>query len=163
MTWKLIRLPAALLGLALAGCGDSKKPPPEPPPPPPPTLELKVTGSADQNPGADRTPGPVSIHVYDLASTHSFSKADVFALTDHEQATLGADDLGSIDFVLKPSETQTLKRDLKPGTQSIGVLALFYDIDNARWRASAAVAAHGPTRLVLTVGRLSVSLKPAGP
>jgi type VI secretion system protein VasD len=149
--------------LALAGCGDSKKPPPEPPPPPPPTLELKATGSADQNPGADKTPGPVSIHVYDLAGTEKFGKADVFALTDHEQAVLGADDLGSTDFVLRPSETQTLKQDLKPGTQFIGVLALFYDIDNAQWRASAAVAVHGLTRLVLSVDKLSVSLKPAGP
>jgi type VI secretion system protein VasD len=159
MTWRLIRLPVALTGLALAGCGDSKPPPP----PPPPTLELKVSGSADQNPGADNTPGPVSIHVYDLAGTGTFNKADVFALTDYEQATLGADDLGSSDFVLKPSETQTLKRELKPGTQAIGVLALFYDIDNARWGASAAVAPHGPTNLVLTVDRLSVSLKAAGP
>ncbi len=161
MTWRLIRLPVAFMCLALAGCGGSKKPPPEPPPPS--TLELKVNGSADQNPGADKTPGPVSIHVYDLAGTEKFSKADVFALTDHEQATLGADDLGSTDFVLKPSETQTLKHDLKPGTQSIGVLALFYDIDNAQWRTSAAVAAHGLSKLVLSVDKLSVSLKPAGP
>ncbi len=160
MTACISRLPLAFVCLALAGCGGDKKPPPEPPPP---SLELKATGSADQNPGADKTPSPVSIHMYDLAGIEKFSKADVFALTDHEQATLGADELGSTEFVLKPSETQTLKQDLKPGTQAVGVLALFYDIDNAQWRASAAVAPHGLTKLNLTVNKLSVSLKPAGP
>ena len=107
MTWKLTHLVLALACSPVAGCGGSKPPPP--PPPPPPTLELTVTGSADQNPGADKMPNPVAVHVYELATTQKFSKADVFALIEHEQATLGADELGSTDLVLKPSETQVIK------------------------------------------------------
>ena len=42
----------ALSTITLAGCGKSDPPPP----PPPPVLELTVSGSADQNPGADGTP-----------------------------------------------------------------------------------------------------------
>jgi type VI secretion system protein VasD len=160
MTCSPPRLLLALACTALAGCGGSKPPPP--PPPPPPTLELTVTGSADLNPGADKAPEPVTIHVYELAATQKFGKADVFALVDHEPATLGADDLGSTDFVIKPAEKLVVRQDLKPGTQAIGVLALFYDIDNAQWRASAPVAAHGPSKLDLAVGRLSLSLTPAG-
>jgi type VI secretion system protein VasD len=121
-----------------------------------------VTGTADQNPSANGAPQPVAIHLYQLAATQKFTKADVFALTEHEQATLGSDDLGSSDFVLRPSEKQDIKQDLKPGTQALGVVVLFYNIDNAQWRASAPVAASGPSKLILNVGKLSVSLKPAG-
>jgi type VI secretion system protein VasD len=146
---------AALVLLALSpGCSG--------PPPPPPVLELMANGGADQNPGADGKPQPVSVHLYQLAATQKFSKADVFALIEHEQATLGADDLGSNDFVLKPSDKQVVKQPLKTGTQALGIVVLFYDIDNAQWRASAPVLASGLTKLVLDVTRLSVSLKPAG-
>jgi type VI secretion system protein VasD len=148
-----------VLSVTLAGCGGSKPPPP---PPPPPTLELTVTGSADLNPTADGTPRPVVVHLYQLAATQKFSTADFFALVEHEQATLGPDDLDASDFVLRPSEKQEVKQDLKPGTKALGVVAWFYDIDNAQWRASAPVAANGPTKLLLDVGKLSVSLKPAG-
>ena len=43
----------ALSTITLAGCGKSEPPPP----PPPPVLELTVSGSADQNPGAVGRPG----------------------------------------------------------------------------------------------------------
>ena len=104
----------------------------------------------------------MAVHLYQLAATQKFANADVFALVEREQATLGPDDLGSNEFVLKPSEKQEVKQDLKPGTKALGVVAWFYDIDNSQWRASAPVAANGPTKLALDVGKLSVSLKPAG-
>ena len=146
-----------LAALTLAGCGGSP-----PPPPPPPVLDLTVTGSADQNPAADGSARPVAVHLYQLAGMSKFSNADVFAIVEHEQATLGSDDLGSSQSVLRPSEKQEMKQDLKPGTKVLGVVVWFHDIDNAEWRASAPVAANGPTKLVLNVGKLSVSLKPAG-
>ncbi len=146
----------ALSTLTLVGCGKSDPPPP----PPPPVLELTVSGSADQNPGADGTPRPVAVHLYQLAATDKFTNADGFAWVEHEQSTLGADELSSSEFVLKPSEKQEIKQDLKPGTKALGVAVWFYDINNAQWRASAPVAANGTTKLVLNVGKLSVSLEP---
>jgi type VI secretion system protein VasD len=148
----------ALSTATLVGCGKSDPPPP----PPPPVLELTVSGSADQNPGADGTPRPVAVHLYQLAATDKFTNADGFAWVEHEQSTLGADELSSNEFVLKPSEKQEMKQDLKPGTKALGVAVWFYDIDNAKWRASAPVAANGPTKLVLNVGKLSFSLEPPG-
>lgn len=138
--------------VALAACGSS--------PPPPAVLELAVQGSADQNPSPSGTAEPVAVHLYQLASTAKFERADVFALVEREAATLGQDVLASEEFVLSPSEKQTIKRELKKGTQSLGVLVLFRDIDHAKWRATAPVAASGPTKLALTVGRLSVDLGP---
>jgi type VI secretion system protein VasD len=147
----------ALSTTTLVGCGKSDPPPP---PPPPPVLELTVSGSADQNPGEDGTPRPVAVHLYQLAATDKFTNADGFAWVEHEQSTLGADELSSSEFVLKPSEKQEMKQDVKSGTKALGVAVWFRDIDNAKWRASAPVAANGTTKLVLNVGKLSVSLEP---
>jgi len=95
-----------------------------------------------------------------LASTSKFDPADVFALVEHENETLGDDLLGSDAFVLVPSEERQVKHELKKGTQMLGVAVLFRDIDHAKWRATSRVAAHGPTRLALAIDALSITLGP---
>jgi len=139
--------------LFLQGCGG--KPPP---PPPPAVLDLTVKAGRDQNPEANGQPAPVAIHLYQLAATGGFERADVFALTEHEAATLGADLLQSEIFNFAPGETRTLKRMLKPGAQFLGVAVLFRDIDHATWRAIAPVAATGPTTLTLSTTKLLATL-----
>jgi type VI secretion system protein VasD len=132
-----------------------------PAPKPPPVLTLVMTGSADQNPDLSGKPSPVAVRIYQLTATAKFERGDVFALTEHEQQTLGQDDAGSQEFVLSPGESQTKTFELKPGVQSVGVVVLYRDIDNARWRATAPAATSGPTKLALTVGKLAITLKPA--
>ena len=147
-------LAGGLTLLVLAACA--------PAPPPPPVLDLTVAGSAGQNPSAAGMAQPAAVHVYELASTEKFERADVFALVDKEQATLGTDLLASSDFVLLPSEKREIKKDMKPGTHAIGVVVLFQKIDQAQWRAMAAVADKGTTRLSLDVDTLAVTLKQSG-
>jgi type VI secretion system protein VasD len=136
--------------LWLARCGSS--------PPPPPSLNLTITAGADQNPDPAGQPAPVAIRLYQLASDTAFARADVFALTDHEAATLGADDLGSEEIVIAPGEHLSIAHPLQPGARVLGVAVLFRDIDRAAWRAQAPLAGHGPTRLVLTTAKLRVTL-----
>lgn len=142
-----------LAGLALTQCA--------PPPKPPPVVTLMMKGSADQNPSTGGAPSPVAVKVFELTATAKFERADVFALTEREQQTLGTDSLGSQEFVLSPSEARTVVIEPKPTVQSIGVVALFRDIDQAQWRAVAPIATSGPTKLAVTIGKLSVTLKPA--
>ena len=127
-------------------------------PPPPAVLTLTLLGSADQNPDPSGHPTSVAVHLYQLTATAKFERADVFALTEHEQQTLGTDDLGSEELVLQPGETRTITRDLKPNAQFIGVAVLFRDIDRAQWRGMAPVAASGPSRHALTIKALSATL-----
>lgn len=136
----------------LAGCG--------PTPPPPAVLDLSVRAGADQNPNAAGVPAPVAIRVFFLTATAKFERADVFALTEREAATLGADSMGSEEFVLRPGETRAINRMPKSGVQFLGVAVLFRDIDRAAWRAVAPVAASGPTKLLLTTGGIRVALAP---
>ncbi len=146
-------VPVLAAPLALLRCA--------PPPKPPAVLTLVMTGSADQNPDLSGKPAPVAVRIYQLTATAKFERGDVFALTEHEQQTLGQDDAGSQEFVLSPGETQTKTFELKPGVQAVGVVVLYRDVDHAQWRADAPVATSGPTKLALNVGKLAITLKPA--
>jgi type VI secretion system protein VasD len=136
---------------ALAACG-------APPPPPPPVLDLTISAGADQNPDPAGHPAPVAVRLYQLVGTGRFERADVFALTEREAQTLGDQSLGSEEVILRPGETRTIHRELKPGVQALGVAVLFRDIDRARWRAVSPVAPHGPTRLTLTISGITATL-----
>jgi type VI secretion system protein VasD len=149
-------LPLAL-ALLLAGC------PADTAPPPPPTLALTIAGGADQNPDPEGHPTPVAVRIYQLAATAAFERSDVFALTEREQATLGADSLGSEELIVAPGETREVAHELKPGVQAIGIVVLFRDIDHAQWRAVAPAAASGPTTLMLGTSGTSATLAPAEP
>ncbi len=137
---------------ALAGCA--------PPPKPPAILSLNIVGSTDQNPGATGTASSVAIRVYQLTATAKFERADVFALTEREAQTLGADSVGSQEFVISPSQQREVTLELKPMVQWVGAVALYRDIDNAQWRAVAPVATSGPSRLTLSIGKLAIKLQP---
>ncbi len=136
----------------LAGCGG--KPPP---PPPPPVLDLTIAAGADQNPEQNGQPAPVAIQLYQLTATGVFERADVFALSEREAATLGADLLQSEGFNLAPGETRQVQRTLKTGTQFLGAAVFFRDIDHAKWRVFAPVLASGVTKLALKTAKLTVS------
>jgi type VI secretion system protein VasD len=150
MNRRLILVLPALL--ALTQCGS--------PPPPPPVLNLTITGTADQNPDAGGRASPVAVRVYQLSGTAKFEQADIFALKDAEAKTLGTEAAaGSLEYLIAPGDTKTVKIDLKPMVSSIGVAVMYRDIDHAKWRADAAAQAHGPTTLSATVGKLALTLK----
>jgi type VI secretion system protein VasD len=127
-------------------------------PPPPAVLTLTVIGGADQNPDTSGQGATVAVRLFQLKSNAGFERADVFALTEREQQTLGTEGLGSEEFVIQPGESRTITRELKPGAQFIGTAVLFRDIDRARWRGIAPVAASGPSRRPLTITRLTAAL-----
>ena len=122
-----------------------------------------IVAGADQNPNASGRASPVAVRLYYLGASAKFERADIFALTEREKATLGEDSLGSEEFVLTPGETRTIDRVPKTGVQFLGVTALFRDIDHATWRAQAPVAASGPTRLRLDISGITVALAPQPP
>jgi len=146
-------LPIVVAPLALLRCA--------PPPKPPPVLTITMVGSADQNPDTNGKASPVAVRIYQLVATAKFERSDVFALTEHEQETLGQDDAGSQEFLLSPGETQTQTFGLKAGVNAIGVVVLYRNIDQSQWRADAPAADSGPTKLLLNVGKLAITLKPA--
>lgn len=149
------RLLLAAPALLLARCGAP------PPPPPPPVLHLTIKGGADQNPDTAGRAVPVSVRLFFLGGTGRFEAADVFALTERERATLGEDAVGSEGAIVRPGETLTIEREMKPATKFLGVAVLFRDIDGAKWRLSHPIAPSGPTKLLLTTAGNAATLAPA--
>ncbi|WP_237217088.1 type VI secretion system lipoprotein TssJ [Falsiroseomonas oryziterrae] len=142
---------AALASLAaLAACAS--------PPPPPPSIVLEVEGGANQNPDPTGRPSPVALSVFFLNATARFERADVFALTERERATLENDSAGSEQFVIGPGERRTINRELRQGVQAIGIVALFRDVDSgARWKAVQAIAPSGSTTIRVRLDRNTVT------
>lgn len=146
---RLLAAPALAL---LAHCGG---------PPPPAVVELRLKAGADQNPDPSGKPVSVATRLYLLNAAGRFQAADVFALVERERATLGEDDAGMEEVVLRPGESREMKLHPKPGVRYLGAAVLFRDIDRARWRAVAPIAASGPTSLTLSISGTQVKLAPS--
>jgi type VI secretion system protein VasD len=150
---------AMLAGLiALSGCGGGEKKPPPPPPPPPTTLSLQLTAAPDVNPDGTGTPGPLRVRVLQLADTNALAQADFFTLDADPAKVLGPALLGSADVVLRPGQTVTLTPEVKPETKFIGVVAAYYAIDKAKWRAWLPVKPHVANAMGARFGADSVTL-----
>lgn len=153
----------AFLGLAsfafaaLAGCGG-------PPPPPPTIANIAISASADANPDAAGAGAPVAVRVYQLTSAAAFEQADFFELYQREQEVLGADLVGRDELVIPPGGSQQLNKELKPGVNFIGIVAVFRDVQRANWRATAAPPPNQTTAIQVSVQGLNVnvSMAPAG-
>ncbi len=147
----MLRRTMLLAPLALlVRCGSS--------PPPSPVLMLTIQAGADQNPDPAGHPTPVAIRIYELASTASFERADVFALIERQAEVLGADLVASDEVLVAPGERRNVTRDLKPNTRFIGAIALFRAIDQATWRVDMPAAPNGPTRMSLATRGLELTV-----
>ncbi|HEV2674186.1 MAG TPA: type VI secretion system lipoprotein TssJ, partial [Aliidongia sp.] len=152
----LTRLLAGTAAVTLAACAS-------PPPPPPPTkVVLSITSTATVNPGADGTPAPVMLRIYQLGAAGTFEKADFFQLNDKDQALLGPDLLGKDQAVLTPGGSQKMEFEVKPGTRFIGVTAAYRDIDHAVWRADVPVPPNATTNIAVNADKLKLSATAGG-
>lgn len=150
---------AAFVCALLVGCGGA------PPPPPPTVASVALAAATNVNPDAGGAAAPVAVRVYQLASTATFDTADFFQLYQNDQSVLGADMLGREEVVLAPGAAQQLTVEMKPGAKFIGVVAAFRDIQNAKWRGSAAPPANQTSQVQISVNGLNVDvviLPPSG-
>ncbi|WP_291295954.1 type VI secretion system lipoprotein TssJ [Elioraea sp.] len=130
--------------------------------PPPPVVDLAITIGPAVNPGIDGRPLPVAVRLYLLTAAGKFESADVFALMEREQATLGAELIAREELTFTPGASRTITREADSRTRFLGVAVLFRDIDRAKWKTIQPVASTGTTRLRLVADRLEAALTPAG-
>jgi len=127
----------------------------------PAAVDLTVKASPDLNRNQAGAPLSVAVRLYSLSDRGRFASADVYALMTHERAVLGQEVAGSDEIVVRPGETRKVAITPKPGVRYLGVAVLFHDIDRARWRAIAPIAASGQTRLVLAISSNKAELEAA--
>lgn len=136
----------ALAGLA--GCASK-----------PPRLDGRVVGGAALNPSVSRRPSPVMLRIYELRAATLFTQLDFMALFQRDQAELAADLLSREEFMLAPGETRPWGRPLHKDTRHLGVIAVFRDLEKARWRAIAAVRPGQPQKVLIRADALDVSVE----
>lgn len=125
----------------------------------PPRLEGRVVGAASLNPSVSRRPSPLMLRVYELRSATLFMQLDFMALFQRDQAELAADLLSREEFMLAPGETRPWGRALHKDTRHLGVLAVFRDLEKARWRAVAPVRPGQPQKVLIRADELAVSVE----
>ena len=118
-------------GALAFGCGGG--------PPPPTLLKLRLSASQDANSDGAGAPKPLKVRMLQLAGTTALSQADFFSIDADPAKALGPDLLATEELVLRPGQTVSLDREARPGTRFVGLVAAYFAIDRARWRAWAPV------------------------
>jgi len=132
------------------------------------TVKAKAEISAveELNPDYQGRPSPVKVIMFQLSAADAFDNADFFSLFDPESGVLGGDELARTEMLLQPGESREWEAEFDEATIVVGVVAAFRDIENAQWRASAALVEQGITgkilfkkkKLKVTVDSLAVSV-----
>jgi type VI secretion system protein VasD len=148
---------ALVLTAALAGCA------PPPPPPPPTVINLTLSAAADANPTQTGQGAPVSLRVYQLASTSAFAGAEFFQLFGQDQATLGSDLVKRDDLIVAPGTSKTMTLMPLDTVKAIGVYAAYRDYSGVVWRVTTPVVPHKTTNVTVIAGKagLTLTAKPA--
>lgn len=141
-----------LLPFGVIGCGGADAPPPT-------RIEGNLVASPDLNPNLQGEPSPLVVRLYELKGETAFANAGFFQLYDDDSAALGGDLQDRLDFVLRPGETVSFTRNLKPDSRFLGVLAAYQDIDRATWRTLVPVPPEETTTMMVALNRFDVSVE----
>ena len=145
LNWTLLVACAALMW----GCASGPKPT---------AVDLQLSGDATVNPDSRNRPSPVMVRIYELKTPATFESADFFSLFDKDRETLAADMNTRDEFVLQPGQTVSLKREAKPDTRFIAVLAAYRDLERSRWRAVTALHPGKSQVVKITAGARAVEI-----
>ena len=126
-------------------CGGKAPPPQAPIVPPSITIaapveaktitKMTLVAQKDTNPDTTGRPSPVVVRIYQLKTDAAFRKADFMALLDDDRKVLGIELISRDEFVLDPSEQQSLDVTVGNETRFVAAFANFRDYRNAEWRA----------------------------
>lgn len=114
-------------------CASGPKPPKET------KLKSNVVAGEALNPNRRGRSQPVKLHVYYLKQDEAFLQANFNDLIHPDAAPIAEDLVRRTESLVGPGETRSLDEKFDKQTQFIGVVAEFTQIDDAQWRALAAV------------------------
>jgi type VI secretion system protein VasD len=135
------------IALALLACASAPKPA---------QVAGTIQASPQVNPSTSKRPSPVMVRVYELKTAAAFNSADFMSLYQRDKAELGADLLAKEEFVLAPGESKTFAKTLAPDTRFIGVLAVYRDVEHAKWRSIVPVQPGQMNTIVIHANELAV-------
>lgn len=126
----------------------------------PPEIEASLEASADLNPDASHKPSPLIVRLYELSDITEFNAAEFYTLYEKDKDVLAKDIKGREEFMLLPNEKKTLERELKMETRYLGIVAGYYDMDKAVWRASVETPIDETTEVKILFGANAITIEP---
>lgn len=120
-------------------------------------LSLEVKASATVNPDARGRPSPVVVRIYELKSAAPFETADFLSLYEKDQTVLGAEVVVRDEFVLKPGESRTFRREIGE-SKVLAAMAAFRDLERSRWRAVAPIVTGSDNAFTITLDAVTLQL-----
>ena len=104
-------------------------------------LKSEVIAAEIINPSRRGTPQPVKLHIFYLAAGDKFMQANFADLVAPESPLLGDELVRRAEHLVGPGEQLALDEQFDEAAKFIGVIAEFTEIEQAAWRAVAAVPA----------------------
>ena len=145
---------AVLISAAIAACA-----PPPPKQPDPTVAQVTLTASDDANPDGSGRPSPAVVFIYALQPGAPFATGSYDALTGGELGDLGETMKRIARIVIVPGKSTKKVFESPDGTSDVGIAVGYYQLDTAKWRASAPVKANEVTLLNATVGANAVAVE----
>ena len=128
-------------------------------PPKPASVSGSLLAAADLNPSVNQRPSPLLLRIYELRSDAAFNRADFMSLYQSEQSALGADIVSREEVTMQPGESRPYNKQLGAETRFIAVFAAYRNLEQARWRSLAPVAAGKPQKLLIRADALAVTVQ----
>lgn len=149
---------------ALAACMAPPPPPPPPPkvppPPPPPKLTISIAAGRMVNPDINGRASPVILRIYELKSPAPFDGADFMSLYQQDRSVLGGELIAREELVMEPGQNQAISKLLAPEARVLGVIAIFRDVERARWRSSVTLVPGKDNALSVKMDDVTVTARP---
>lgn len=98
-------------------------------------LEVAFDVHEQINPDENHRSSPVYIRLYELKSPTAFERADFLELYENDAAVLGDDMVARQELSrIVPGESRTDKFVIDPNARYVGLVAEFYQYQNARYK-----------------------------
>lgn len=125
-------------------------------------IQAEVTADDQMNPDIDGTPSPVAVKVFYLNDLSAFNAASFWDLYRNPIKTLGGSLLGQKTIVVAPGEDDDVHLAPPKGTQYLGAIAAFREVDNSQWKQvlplDDSVKSYLGQEVILTLGPSGVIL-----
>jgi type VI secretion system protein VasD len=113
------------------------------------------------NPDINGRASPVILRIYELKSPAPFDGADFMSLYQQDRSVLGGELVAREEIVIEPGQNQAISKLLAPEARVLGVVAIFRDVERARWRSSVTLVLGKDNAVSVSVDDVRVTARPA--